>query len=53
MQHLIARADGVLELPCLIYRRAKLFTYGETMLDRGTGLKSWKEKGVGDIKFLK
>jgi len=37
----------------LYKQRAKLFTYGETMLDRGTGIKSWKEKGVGEIKFLK
>jgi Ran-binding protein 1 len=34
-------------------RRAKLFTFGETMLDKGTGNKTWKEKGVGDVKFLK
>ena len=34
-------------------RRAKLFTFGETMLDRGTGNKTWKEKGVGDMKFLR
>jgi hypothetical protein len=23
------------------------------MLDKGTGNKTWKEKGVGDVKFLK
>jgi hypothetical protein len=34
-------------------RRAKLFLYGETMLDKGTGNKTWKEKGVGDMRFLK
>ena len=34
-------------------RRAKLFTYSESMLDKGTGKKSWNEKGVGDIKILK
>lgn len=34
-------------------RRAKLFIYGETMLDKGTGNKTWREKGVGDMKFLK
>lgn len=34
-------------------QRAKLFLFGETMLDRGTGNKTWKERGVGDIKLLK
>jgi hypothetical protein len=23
------------------------------MLDKGTGIKGWKERGVGDVKFLK
>jgi len=36
-----------------INRRAKLFTYSEAMLDRGTGVKQWNEKGVGDVKLLK
>jgi Ran-binding protein 1 len=36
-----------------IIRRAKLFTFGENMLDKGTGKKSWNEKGTGDVKFLK
>lgn len=34
-------------------QRAKLFTFGETLLDKGTGNKTWKERGVGDVKFLK
>lgn len=34
-------------------RRGKLFVFGETLLDKGTGNKTWKERGVGDIKFLK
>lgn len=33
--------------------RAKLFEYGETLLDKGTGNKTWKEKGIGEAKFLK
>ena len=37
----------------LCCRRAKLFVYGETMLDKGTGNKTWREKGVGDVKFLR
>ncbi|TMW60308.1 hypothetical protein Poli38472_000350 [Pythium oligandrum] len=33
--------------------RAKLFVYRETLLDKGTGKKTWCERGVGDVKFLK
>lgn len=34
-------------------QRVKLYTYTERMLDKGTGIKTWVEKGVGDIKILK
>lgn len=37
----------------LYKQRAKLFIYGETMLDKGTGNKTWRERGVGDMRFLK
>lgn len=37
----------------LYKQRCKLFVYGETMLDKGTGNKTWKERGIGDIRFLK
>lgn len=33
--------------------RAKLFIYGETMLDVGTGKKSWRERGIGDVRILR
>ena len=33
--------------------RAKLFIFGETLLDVGTGNKTWKERGIGDIKILR
>jgi len=33
--------------------RAKLFIYGETMLDVGTGKKSWRERGIGEVKLLR
>mmetsp|Transcript_16788 Transcript_16788/g.38784 ORF Transcript_16788/g.38784 Transcript_16788/m.38784 type:complete len:206 (-) Transcript_16788:345-962(-) len=33
--------------------RGKLFVYGETLLDVGSGNKSWKERGIGDIRILK
>ncbi|VEU40104.1 unnamed protein product [Pseudo-nitzschia multistriata] len=34
-------------------QRGKLFIYGETMLDVGSGNKTWKERGIGDIRILK
>jgi Ran-binding protein 1 len=33
-------------------QRGKLFLYGETLLDVGSGKKSWKERGIGDIRIL-
>jgi Ran-binding protein 1 len=33
--------------------RAKLFIFGETLLDKGTGQKSWRERGIGDIRILR
>lgn len=36
-----------------LFRRGKLFVFGETLLDKGTGNKTWKERGVGDFKLLK
>jgi len=33
--------------------RAKLFIFGETLLDVGTGKKSWKERGVGEARLLR
>ncbi|CAM9313663.1 unnamed protein product [Chrysoparadoxa australica] len=37
----------------LFKQRAKLFVFGETLLNKGSGTKSWNERGVGEIKFLK
>lgn len=37
----------------LLHSRAKLFCFRETLLDKGTGKKSWCERGVGDVRFLK
>jgi len=33
--------------------RSKLFLYGETLLDKGTGVKSWKERGIGEARILR
>lgn len=33
-------------------RRAKLFIFGETLLNKGTGQKEWVERGIGEVKFL-
>jgi Ran-binding protein 1 len=33
-------------------QRSKLYIYGEAMLDKGTGKKSWLERGVGEMKLL-
>jgi len=38
---------------CIYYRRAKLFNFRETLLDKGTGNKSWCERGVGNVRFLR
>jgi len=33
--------------------RAKLFLYGETMLNVGTGKKTWNERGIGEARILR
>jgi len=33
--------------------RSKLFIYGETLLDVGTGNKTWKERGIGEARLLR
>jgi len=33
--------------------RSKLFLYGETLLDKGTGKMSWRERGIGECKILR
>mmetsp|Transcript_66533 Transcript_66533/g.100261 ORF Transcript_66533/g.100261 Transcript_66533/m.100261 type:complete len:204 (-) Transcript_66533:262-873(-) len=33
--------------------RAKLFIYGETLLDVGTGKKTWRERGIGEARILR
>merc|ERR1719343_72116 len=33
--------------------RAKLFIFGETLLDQGTGNKTWRERGTGEVRILR
>eukprot|EP00816_Leptocylindrus_hargravesii_P005023 CAMPEP_0196807254 /NCGR_PEP_ID=MMETSP1362-20130617/7213_1 /TAXON_ID=163516 /ORGANISM="Leptocylindrus danicus, Strain CCMP1856" /LENGTH=207 /DNA_ID=CAMNT_0042181093 /DNA_START=71 /DNA_END=694 /DNA_ORIENTATION=- len=32
--------------------RSKLFIFGETLLDKGTGNKTWRERGIGNCRIL-
>jgi Ran-binding protein 1 len=34
-------------------KRAKLFIFGETLLDKGTGKNTWRERGIGEIRLLR
>ncbi len=45
--------SGEDEEDVLYKQRSKCFAYTEAMLDKGTGNKSWCERGVGDAKILK
>jgi len=33
--------------------RSKLFIFGETLLDVGTGKKTWRERGIGEARILR
>merc|ERR1711865_958997 len=38
----------------VVYKsRSKLFIFGETLLDKGTGKKSWRERGIGEARILR
>jgi Ran-binding protein 1 len=52
-RHLSDEIGETLMQDALLSVRAKLFIHGETMLDKGTGKKSWVERGVGEIRLLK
>jgi Ran-binding protein 1 len=45
--------SGEEEEEVLFSQRSKLFIFGETLLDKGTGTKSWRERGIGDIRILR
>eukprot|EP00978_Attheya_sp_CCMP212_P017435 scaffold46425_cov55-Attheya_sp.AAC.2 len=37
----------------LLSVRSKLFVFGETLLDVGTGKKTWRERGIGEARILR
>ena len=37
----------------LYSQRSKLFVYGESMLEKGTGNMSWNERGIGEVRLLR
>lgn len=45
--------SGEEEEETLCTYRSKLFLYGETLLDKGTGKKTWKERGIGEARILR
>jgi len=59
MRHLFLKSKFNFNLAVLIsnliifIRRAKLYTFSETLLNKGTGNKSWNDKGIGEMKLLK
>jgi Ran-binding protein 1 len=46
-------STGEEEEEILCSYRSKLFVYGETLLDKGTGIKTWKERGIGEARILR
>jgi len=45
--------SGEEEEESLFAIRAKLFIFGETLLDVGTGKKTWRERGTGEVRLLR
>jgi len=45
--------SGEEEEEVIISLRSKLFIFGETLLDKGTGTKTWRERGIGEAKILR
>mmetsp|Transcript_15538 Transcript_15538/g.25526 ORF Transcript_15538/g.25526 Transcript_15538/m.25526 type:complete len:171 (-) Transcript_15538:243-755(-) len=45
--------SGEEEEETLCTYRSKLFIYGETLLDKGTGNKTWRERGIGEARILR
>lgn len=45
--------SGEEEEEAICSHRSKLFIFGETMLDVGTGNKTWRERGIGEAKILR
>ena len=46
-------SSPILSTGSSLEERAKLYIHGETLLDQGTGNKTWRERGVGDVRMLR
>lgn len=51
--HEVEVKTGEEEEEVIYSQRAKCLVFGETLLDKGTGNKTWIERGIGDVKLLK
>jgi|EP01083_Nonionella_stella_P121439 Ran-binding protein 1 len=45
--------SGEEEESVIYSQRSKLFIFGETLLDKGTGKKTWRERGIGEARILR
>lgn len=45
--------SGEEEEDILLNKRAKLYQFSESLLNKGSGTKSWNERGLGQMKILK
>ena len=53
LSHQDTRRYSKLRLQDVLFKQSsKLFIYGESLLDQGTGNKQWRERGVGEMKIL-
>jgi Ran-binding protein 1 len=51
--HEVEVKTGEEEEEVIYSQRSKCLVFGETLLDKGTGNKTWIERGIGDVKLLK
>jgi len=49
----VETSNGEEEEEVVYSSRSKLFIFGETLLDIGTGKKSWRERGIGEARILR
>lgn len=49
----VETVSGEEDEECMYQVRAKLYRFGESDLNKGTGNTEWLSKGVGELKILK